>query len=477
MSKIIFTRPLLTPEEMYGELSDAGAAEPSLGLCYLAAVTKENGYETEILDTVALELKNEKLSKEIVKRKPKYVGISSVTISAYNAGDLAKKIKELDSTIKIIMGGVHITAVPEETMDKFKDIDIGVIGEAETTIVELLDTLEHHKPLENIAGLIFRKSGNLIKTEKRPFIRDLDSLPLPAWDLLPDLKKFYGAPAWSLNQDTSALLITSRGCSNTCTYCDRGCFGKFPRANSAKYVMKMIEDLYHNYGVKQFRINDDNFLMFKPRLIELCNLIINKKLDIKWSCFGRADNANSKLLKLMKEAGCWQLSYGVETGSQELHDLENKNLSLKQIEDAIKLTKKIGIRTIGFTMIGHPKETIRSIKSTIKFCKKLALDDFKMAYLTPYPATQLYKEINKYGTLEDDWNKMNAYVEPCFVPCGLTKEDLIKWRKRAYRQFYFRPKIVFSYLSQIRSLSQIKVLFKGLFSLIKLTVIKRKNAK
>ena len=238
--------------------------------------------------------------------------------------------------------------------------------------------------------------------------------------------------------------------------------------------MKMIKDLYNNYGVRQFRINDDNFLMFKPRLIELCNRIIDEKLNIKWSCFGRADNADPKLLKLMKKAGCWQLSYGVETGSQELHNLENKNLTLKQIEDAIKTTKKIGIRTVGFTMIGHPKETIQTIKDTIKFCKKLALDDFKMVYLTPYPATAIYNNIEKYGKLDNNWNKMNAHVEPCFVPYGLTKEDLVKYKKRAYREFYLRPKIIFSYLSQIRKPSQLVVLFKGFSSLLKLWFTKNK---
>ena len=233
MTDIIFTRPLLTPEEMYGELSGAGASEPSLGLCCLAAVTRKNGYKTEIMDTVSLGYRNERLAREIVEKKPRFVGISAVTISAFNAGDLAKRIKALDKNITIIIGGVHVTAVPEKTMNKFTDIDIGVIGEAETTIVELLKALDSQAPLDNIPGLIFRKNGQLMITPKRDFIRNLDSLPLPAWDLLPDLKKFYGAPAWSLNQRTSALLITSRGCSNTCTYCDRSCFGKFPRAHSA----------------------------------------------------------------------------------------------------------------------------------------------------------------------------------------------------------------------------------------------------
>ena len=472
---IVFTRPLLTAEEMYNEFALAGAEEPSLGLCYLAAVTRENGYNTEIVDAIALKLRNKELAELIVSKKPKFVGISAVTISIYNASDLAKRIKELDENITVIIGGVHITAVPEETMRRFSHFDIGVLGEAEITIVELLDALKNNQELDDIPGLILRKGDGFEITAKRLFIRDLDSLPMPAWNLLPDMKTHYAPPAWSMNRDTSTLLITSRGCSNTCTYCDRGGLGPFVRAHSADYVMKMIEHLYQNYGIKQFRINDDNFILFKPRLKEMCRQIIDKKLPITWSCFGRASNADPETLKIMRDAGCWQISYGVETGSQEIQDLEDKNLTLDQIEKAIRLTKEAGIQTIGFTMIGHPKETVETIKATIKFCKKLALDDFKMVYLTPYPSTPIYKEASKYGTLNDDWNKMNCYLAPCFVPYGLTKEEIIKYRKRAYREFYLRPKIIFSHLSQIRSFHQVMVLAKGGTALLKLWLGKTKS--
>jgi len=466
--KIIFTRPLLTPEEMYGELSGAGAAEASVGLCSLAAVTRQAGYETEIIDTVALNLKNGELAAKIVAAAPDFVGISIVTIAAYNAGDLADRIKKLNPKIITIIGGVHITSVPEETMTKFPSFDVGVIGEAEITIVELLGALKDNKELDDIPGLIIRKNNELKITAKREFIKDLDSLPLPAWDLLPDLHRYYKPPAWSLNQDTSMLIISSRGCSNACIYCDRGCFGTYVRIHSADYVIKMIKDLHKNYGIKQFRINDDNFILFKSRTKEICQKIIDEKLDIKWSCFGRADSVEPELLALMKKAGCWQISYGVETGSQEIHNLENKNLTLQQIENAIKLTKKMGMRTIGFTMIGHPNETKKTVKDTVRFCKKLALDDFKMVYLTPYPNTPLYHYAEKYGVLNKDWKKMNAYVEPCFIPYGITKKDMTKYRKLAYFEFYLRPKIVFSHLSQIKNPKQIIILIKGFLSLVKL---------
>lgn len=468
MTDIIFTRPLLTAEEMYGELSRAGSSEPSLGLCYLAAATRENGYKTEIIDAIALKLKNDELAREIAKKSPAFVGVSAVTLSAHNAGDLAEKIKKINKNIKIIAGGVHITAAPIETMEKFPCFDIGIIGEGETTIVELLGALKDNQELENIPGLILRKNSGFKITPKRQLIRNLDKLPLPAWDLLPDLHKYYGPPAWSLDKGASALLISSRGCSNACIYCDRGCFGEFVRAHSADYFMRMVKDLRDNYGVKQFRINDDNFILFKPRLKEICGRLIDEKLNIKWSCFARADNIDIETIELMKKAGCWQISYGVETGSQEIHDLEKKNITLEQIEKAIKLTKKAGIRTIGFAMIGHPKETSETVKATINFSKKLALDDFKIVYLTPYPGTPLYDCAEKYGRLNKDWKKMNAYTEPCFIPYGLTKEDLIKYRRLMYRKFYFRPKIIFSYISQIRSPYQLMVLLKGFISLVNL---------
>jgi len=467
MPDIIFTRTLLTQEEMYGDLAGVGSSEPSLGLCYLAAATRENGFKTQIIDALALKMGCEELTKEILNRAPKYVGISSVTISIYDAGRVAKLIKEKNKDIKIIIGGAHITALPIETMERFPEFDIGVLGEGEVTIVELLKALEAGKRLDDVKGIIFRDNGQFKVTPGRDFIKDLDTLPMPAWDLLPDLSR-YSPPAWSINEGSTGLLITSRGCAARCIYCDRSGFGNVCRAHSADYVMRMIKYLYERYNIRHFRINDDNFILFRKRLYEICDKLINEGSKVTWSCFARADGVNAEILKLMKRAGCWQISYGVETASQEIHDIEEKNITIGQIEQAIRWTHRAGIKIIAFCMIGHPLETPQTIRATVDFVKRLPVDDFKMMFLTPYPGTALYADAAKYGILERDWKKMNAYTEPCFVPYGISKEELIKYRNTAFREFYLQPRVIFAYLTSIRSVRQIMTIVKGLAALLKL---------
>lgn len=470
MPDIIFTRTYLSPRQMYGALSFAAPSEPSLGLCYLAAVARKAGYSVEIIDSIPLGIDNKKLAETILKKKPKYVGLSSVTLSIHKTAELAGLIKKANSKIVTIIGGVHVTAMPLETMRDFKDFDIAVLGEGEDTIIELLAILDKKADPGNIDGLALRHGDDIKLTRPRAFIRDLDRLPMPAWDLLPSLSEHYKAPAWTLNFEPSGLLILSRGCSAKCTYCDRGTFGNTVRAHSAEYAMGLIKDLYDNHGIRIFRILDDNFMMNRARLVKLCGYIIESKLDIKWTCFARADHVNSETLDLMYRSGCRQISFGVETGSQDLHNLEKKNISLVSIERGIRLTKRAGMRTIGFTMIGHPGETKKTIRETIDFCKKLKLDDFKMLYLTPYPATEIYRNADNFGILNRDFRSMNAYLKPCFVPFGLTEKEVIRYRKSAYMEFYLRPKIIGSHLSVLKNPKQLFVLLKGAFGLMRMAV-------
>jgi len=360
-----------------------------------------------------------------------------------------------------IVGGPHITAVPVETLRRFPEIDIGIIGEGKITIVDLLNKIEKKNDLKKVKGIVYRKGKKIIITEKREFIKNLDELPPPAFDLLPDFKKYYKPPAWSLHEKMSALLITSRGCSSQCTFCDRAVFGNVCRTHSAKYVMRIIRKLYYKYGVRHLRLNEDNLLLFRNKLKGICNAIIKEKLKLSWSCFARADCVDLEILRLMKRAGCWQISYGIETGEQKILDVEKKRATLEQIERAVKLTKKIGIRVVGFNMIGHPLETIKSMKKTIDSNKQIKVDDFKAEFLTPFPGTELYYTAEKYGVLDRDWKNMGVYKGPTFIPYGLTRELLFEWHKRGLWQFYLQPRNILSYIKQTRSLNDIKTLFLG----------------
>jgi len=463
---IVFVNPPISSQERYGKLRAGANNLPPLGLCHLAAVTRENAFYTKIVDCVALKLDYEDAISNIIYYNPKFIGITAATISIFNAAILAEKIKGKDKSIVIIIGGPHITAVPEETMLKFPQFDVGVIGEGEVTIIDLLKTYNDGGKLEKVKGIVYREDGEIKKTNPREVIRNLDSLPMPAWDLLPNLPRYYRSSAQNIKTIPSSSIVTSRGCPGKCIFCDRKVFGNYCRAFSADYVIKIFRKLHHEYGIRDIQIKDDTFTTFKNRLMDICKTLIQGDLNISWSCLARVDHVNPEMLELMRKAGCWQIQYGIESGVQQIIDVYKKGINLQQVQQAIKWTKKSGITSLGFFMIGSPLETEQTIRETIDFAKRLDLDDFRLSFLTPFPGSELYDAASKYGTFEKDWRRLCEY-KVNFVPNGLKKELMEKYYRKAYIQFYYRPKIVLSYLRRMRNLDVIIENLKVAYSVLK----------
>ena len=458
---IVFINPPLSQEERYGVKFKAGGQTPPNGLAMLAAVARQKGYKVAIIDGTALNLSFDEVAKKVIELNPKYVGLTAVTISIFNAIEVAKKIKEKNNSIKIILGGPHITAVPDETFKRFEDIiDIGVLGEGELTIIELLNSLEKNKNLKKINGIIYKKNNEIVLTNPREFIKDLDSLPIPAWDILPDLAKYYCPPAHTLRKFPAAMLVTSRGCPGQCTFCDNKVFGRKYRWHSAEYMINLVKILKENYGIKEIQFKDDNFLVNRLGLKKFCELLIKEKIDMVWSCAGRVDMVNPEILKLMKKAGCLSIWYGLESGSNEILKTIKKNITVEQIKKAVHWTHEAGISAAGTFMLGMPTETEEDIKKTIKLLLDLPLDEFHMSHLIPFPGSEIYNTADNYGVFERDWKKMHGW-SILFVPKGLTKEKLTYYSNLAFKKFFFRPRIILSYAKKIKSLKLLKIYFEA----------------
>ncbi|HEY6007400.1 MAG TPA: radical SAM protein [Geobacteraceae bacterium] len=444
---ILFATPPVSREERYGSLADAGSAAPALGLLMLAAVVRQAGYRCSVVDAAALDLDAAAVLARIEALRPQFLGLTATTLAIVHAARLAERVKERLPEIRIIVGGPHVSAVPVETLERFPAFDAAVVGEGEETFLELLHTLTAGGAPDAVAGIVFRDGDGVHATPRRPYIRDLDTLPLPAWDLLEGFPRLYAPPVFKTPQLPAASLVTSRGCPNRCIFCDRSVFGASCHTYSADYVVTMIEQLHRDFGVREFAFEDDTFVTFRRRLTEICERLIARRIPISWSCLGRVNHVTAETLALMRRAGCWQVSYGIESGCEEILATIRKETTLDQVRQAVRLSRAAGLHTKGFFIVGHPGETHQTLARTIDFALELPLDDLSVTMLTPFPGTELFERAAEFGTLDPDWGRMSL-LNTVFVPHGLTADDLVRAQAELIRRFYLRPRVVASYLGR-----------------------------
>lgn len=449
------------------DLSAVDTSCPPLGLLYLAGAVRQRGYPVSLIDAENLKLSLPEIANKVLDSSAGIVGISATTPAIHSAAKIADYIKRKKSDILTIIGGPHLTAAPIETMKAFPVFDVGVIGEGEETILDLLDTIAQDRNLFNVKGLIVKEANGFKINAPREFIADIDSLALPAWDLLPSLTKDYHYSIIETHGRPSAAIVTSRGCPQKCSFCDRKVFGNVYREHSAEYVLEMIRLLKFKYGIKDLMIYDDNLMLSKVRLMKICSCLIKEKLDISWFCVSNLKNFELDKLKAMKEAGCWLIEVGIESGSQEILNAMKRGIILEEIESAVKMANRAGIKIKGNFIFGNINETEETLEMSINFAKKLNLFLFQQTFLTPFPGSGIYETAKKYGRFDSDWRKMNNFYIN-FVPSGLTKDKLLAYSKKAYTLFYLRPGIIFRHILGIKSFARIKNLFLSFGTLLKI---------
>lgn len=442
--RVILTTPPYSSQERLGKLGFLGGSLPSISLLYLASSLR-NRCELSVMDTSFTNLDEDAALDSIRRFAPDIVGISAVTPSISRAQNFANRIKTIDSKIVTILGGPHITSVPLQTMERTPAIDVGVVGEGEITLQKIVESYDGSlKSLIGIKGTIVRDaSGELHKADSRELIADIDSLGLPAYGLVDHSVSLH--PALFKTRRVPAIhAITSRGCAHTCSYCNTNIFNKKLRFHSADYVMALIKHLM-SLGYRDISFEDDNFTDHRIRLTEICNRLIAERIDIVWSVNARIDTVDEDMLRLMRRAGCWYISYGVESGSQETLNRIGKKITLNLIRQRIELTRKCGMEAKGFFIIGFPWETEQSIKETVDFALSLPLSDLNMFPLTPFPGTEVFEQAKICGDFANDWSRMDLQ-QIVYVPPGLTVEYLQDQIKKLLLRFYLRPGTLCSYL-------------------------------
>lgn len=469
MAKIFLIQPPLTADELFVRGSKTSASIiPPLGIAYIAAYLRKHGHECRILDGVAQPYPLKKICKLV--RGYDIIGITVVSTYAVRAIELIQALKRSGISEPVVVGGPHVTVMPESLLER--GADFAVIGEGELTMRELVECLAGNKNIEQVPGLVFYKNGRFVYTPPRAHIDPLDRIPLPARDLLP-MHMYRSSIARSTRQPSHSMLA-SRGCPGVCTFCSKKTFGIKTRYFSVARIVEEFFILRNNYGAKDVAVWDDNFVTNHEIVFAVCEQLKKRNFNIPWSVESRIDVVNRKVLYALKEAGCTFIAYGIESGSQRVLDHINKQITKEEIVEAIHMTKEVGIQIRGYFMLGLSTETKEEMEDTIRFAIELDTELASFTIFVPLPGTAEYRRALKSGTFVDPQYYLHKVIPefnfldyPVYVPEGMTASELLSIHRSAYNRYYFRPRFLLRKLLSIRSAQELRSLFNGGLTLIK----------
>lgn len=456
----------------YGNLGvvkeQAGCPEP-LNLLYLASYLRKNNdcCRVAILDAEALGLSYLGIETEIRKTSPDVVALTFPTPAMKQVVEIARMAKTVNPHCIVVAGGPHPTALPRQVAE-IPDIDFAVIGEGELTFSELATAISsRHASFERINGLAYESRGQVVLTEPREPIGDLDNIPFPARDLV-DYRLYHAAPTERIgNARSSATVLTARGCPYDCTFClSKVMWPGKVRYRSPENVVDELEECTKKHGLTEFNFIDDTLVVPENRAIEICKGIKDRNLGISWTCLARADQVSTALVRELTDAGCRKVSFGLESGSQRILNAMRKGITLQHSRRAVEITKEGGLEVHASFMLGNVGETERTIRETVEFAKKLDLDYATFFITVPYPGTELYEMALQKELIPADteWTEFTPLTKthPPLVQRSLAQEELLRWQKQCFREYYLRPKVLLKILLRIRSLQNIQTTLEGL---------------
>lgn len=474
MSRSFHKRILLVnpPQELKHIMGDAGKFvtrwEP-LGLLYIAAVLQQHGYEVHVVDAEADPHTLEEIESVVDAYDPAVVGITCLTPTAPPSIELGKRIRATDPRRKVVMGNVHARVFPE-TLLRLGACDFVVEGDGEFIMLELVQCLEAGRSHANIAGLSFLDRGHFVRNPPPPLPPDLDVIAKPARQLV----RHINYDAGMLNNlsyirpegTVSRQMLTSRGCVYACKFCVVHQERRF-RVHSVDRVIDEMLDLQNNYNCGFVFFNDPIFVANKPRVHAICEAMQKRGVKIPWGCEGHVLCVDRDLLTAMKRAGCVQIAYGIESGSQRILNEIAKQTKLENVHKAIRLTKDVGIPATGLFILGLPGETRDEMHQTIDLALSLPLDFAQFSMFVPYPGSEHFERLRAEGIIDtgvradgsvdyDVWQRYSPYVgygevgNSIYLPPGMTFDDIFSLQRKAMRRFFFRPRQILQNAKRIR---------------------------
>ena len=426
---------LVSPPTISAIKSIIGTTGPPLGLAYLASMVRDE-HDVKIVDSLAENLSYEDVKRIIKNYDPDLIGITATTSMVPDAYTVAKMARRHNENMKIVIGGPHVTFTPERTLRECPCIDYVIRGEGEITFKNLVESLNKEKDVRGINGLSFRKGDNVVNTPPQPLIRDVDTIPIPSYDLLPMDK-------YVVEGTKFGTVMTSRGCPFNCIFCSSSLqFGKRWRGHSDSRVLEELRILNEKYKIREIEFLDDTFTLNRPRAIRIAERIKKEGLDISWTASSRVDLFNRDVANAMKEGGCHTVYFGIESGSQKTLDFIGKRITPEQSLRAVRRAKEAKLLALGAFIIGFPNERKEDIRRTIKFSKEVGVDYAQFTIATPYPGTRLWLiALKEKLLLTLNWRKFTT-LDPVMKLQHFTSDQIKRALTFAYISFYLRPKMI-----------------------------------
>ena len=457
---------------------------PQCSLAQFAALLISDYNRVEIVDAIATRMTWQEFHDLLRRKQPRYyltqVTAPTLTNDMYGVF-LAKSLGA-----RTIAFGTHVTPIPGRTMEAFPSLDFVLRGEPELTLRELIDSLEgrqledvqlvklfrdtdpgwrplsasearEREDLSHVKGLVWRRDGQVTFNADRPFIANLDGLPLPRHDMLP--LEAYRIP---MLKGPYSFIVTSRGCTGGCRFCIKHVSYQYSiRLRSPENIMAEIEMLC-DLGVRNIHMYADSFTVSRDQVMGLCRLIIESGIEIRWTCNSRVDYVDEEMLQTMARAGCWTISWGIESGNEQILRRVRKGTDPQKVARALAWSKRAGIRNWGYFIIGLPGETEETIQETIAFSKKLPLDLALFHIAAPYPGTPFFFEVveNNWFRPGTQWEEIDMDRSTVLDYPGLPAERLEYWQRRAFREWAMRPGPILTYLKSANSLGALRSFFE-----------------
>ncbi|MBF0381585.1 MAG: radical SAM protein [Magnetococcales bacterium] len=457
-------------QHVYVKMSSGKNSNFPLGLGYIASYVRQFGHKVQLFDPEAAGYSFESLYDKLDKFKPDLIGIHSVSMNYPLVKQIANGIRDNGYKGVVIYGGVHASAMPKVILDEVQAIDVVAVGEGEFTTRELLDALaDKSEDWSAINGIYYRRGDEILRTPRRSFEDDVDQFPFPARDLV-NLDNYRLHAHYSRGLK-SVTMLSSRGCPSACTFCaNLLTMGRRFRVHSIDYFIKEIKHLKEQYNIEVFQFVDDLFMADIDRCKAICRRMIAEKLNIRWLIFGRVDSLDYESIKLMKEAGCYFILFGMESGNNEILKKIGKNTTKDQARKAIAICNEVGIQSFNSFIIGNTGETHETAMDTVNFARELPSTFASFNIMVPFVGTPLFKHFysDSMGKIDNwqNWGLMSEDFSVQPLHTELSNKELRQYIVKGYRKFYFRPSQIWRVIKSIESFAHFMVFLKGFVGML-----------